>query len=110
MSCPLTVVKVNVFLIRLPRSSGPLQQTGEVLVGVLVRAARNLEGIVVVQHAKIGSRFRPQVVWLGRMNVRVVSAGSRQNVMVRRRVGDLLADVHEAGRRRRPVRFRSPGY
>ena len=60
------------------------------LVGVLVCAARDPEGVVVVEHAKIGAGFRPEVVGLGRMNMGIVSAGSGQDIVVGGGVRDLL--------------------
>jgi hypothetical protein len=77
-----------------------------VLVGVLVGAAGNLERVVVVEDVKIRACFRPEVVGFGRMDVRIVSAGGGQNVVVGRSVGDMLADVLDAAikeGKRRPV-------
>ncbi len=72
------------------------------LIGVLVVAADKRIG--VVQHAKVGARFRPDVVRLRRMDVRVIAAGGGQDVGVRRGVSGLFADVddgavnHRSGR------------
>src|ERR1700758_3504973 len=85
--------EVDVFLVGLPCFSGLRQESDEVLVGVLVVAA--CEGVSVVQHAKVGSRFRPDVVRLGGMNVWVVPAGGGQNVGVGRGIGNLFADVDD---------------
>src|SRR5215472_12617372 len=60
---------------------------------VLVRASRNRIGIVVTENAEVRTRLRPNVVGLGRMNAGIVPAGSRENVMVGRGVGNLLADI-----------------
>src|SRR4029077_16411611 len=69
------------------------EKGGQMLVGILVRSARNSKGVVVVQHAKVGPSFPPQIVGFGRMNMRIGSVGSRQYVVVGRRVGDVFTDV-----------------
>jgi hypothetical protein len=64
-----------------------------VQAGVLIRAAGDFERVVVVQHPEVGTGFRPEIVGLGRMNLRVVSARGGKHVVICRGVSDLLADV-----------------
>jgi hypothetical protein len=59
----------------------------------LVGAAGSAKGIVVVEHAEIGAGLGPKIIWLGRMNVGIVAAGSGKNVVIGGGEGDLLADV-----------------
>jgi len=64
-----------------------------VLVGVLVVAAG--EGVSVVQNAKIDAGFRPDVIGLGGMDVRVVAAGGGQDVGVGRGKSGLFTDIDD---------------
>ena len=88
--------QVDILLVRLPRVPRSLQQAGQVLGCALVGSSRTQEGIVVVEHAKVGSRLGPQIVGLRGMNVGIVSAGSSQHIVVGRCVRDMLAHVHHA--------------
>src|SRR5262249_8703930 len=89
--------QVDVFLIRPPAYSALVKQTRKmqliVLVADLPRAVCGRKGIIVIEYAKIGSGFRPDVVGLGRMNVRVRAAGCSQNAAIVRGKRRLLADV-----------------
>src|SRR5579862_7741931 len=89
------VSKIDVFLIRLPGFSGQRDQGAQVQACVLIvgEGGGIGVGVVIVKNAKVGPGFRPKVVGLGRMNVRIVPAGSGKDVVVRRGVGGLLADV-----------------
>ena len=62
---------------------------------VLIRWSVRGEGIVVVQHTEIVPRLGPNIVWFRRMNVRIVSARSSQNIVVSGCVSDLLTDVDD---------------
>ena len=85
--------EVDILLVGLPGLSRLRQESDEVLVGILVVAAG--EGVSVVQHAKVSACFRPDIVRFGGMNVRVVAAGSGQDVGVGRGVSGLFADVDD---------------
>src|SRR6185369_6476483 len=65
--------KVDVFLIRLPAHSALVKETRKVQLIVLVAdlpcATRRGKGIVVIENAKIRAGFRPDVIWLRRVNV-----------------------------------------
>jgi hypothetical protein len=76
-------------------ASGRREQRARMLVGVLVGRAFRRERIVGIEHAEIGARFGPDIVGFGRMNVRIVSAGRRQNAAVVRGVCDLFADMDD---------------
>ena len=67
---------------------------GGLRIGGIVRV-----GIVVIEDAEVGAGFSPEVLGFGGMDVRIVSAGRGQNVVIGGGVGDVVADVHEAGRR-----------
>src|SRR5215469_13395834 len=64
-----------------------------VLVADLPSATRGDEGIVVVEHAKVSSGLRPDVVGLGGVNVGVIPAGRGQDVVVVGGIGHLPGDV-----------------
>jgi len=64
-----------------------------VLISDRLQGTDGSEGIGVVEHAKIGTSFRPYVVGLGRMDVGIVSVGRGQDVVVVSGISDLLADV-----------------
>ena len=51
-----------------------------------------MKGSLSLNIAKIGTGFRPHVVWLGRMNMGVVSVGTGQDVVVGRGISNLFAD------------------
>src|SRR5215472_7261592 len=60
---------------------------------VLVRRAAGVVGIVVIKYVKIATALRPYVVGFGRMNMRIVSAGASQHVVIIGGVGHLPANM-----------------
>ena len=85
--------EVRVFLVGLPAPAGLSQQAGEVKRRVLVGRTNRSEGLIIVQHAEVGAGFRPKIAGLRGMDMWIISARRGQDVMVSRRIRDLLADV-----------------
>src|SRR5689334_13666400 len=65
----------------------------EVLGSTLDSRSVGRVGVVIVEHAQIAAGFRPDVIRLRGMDIRVVTAGSSEYVVVRVGVCNLLADV-----------------
>ncbi len=86
--------QVGIFLVRLPRVPGLLQQRRQVLRGGLRRRPAGRIGVVVVEHAVVRSALGPEVVRLRRMNVRIVAARRGQHVVIRHGIRHMLADIH----------------
>ena len=69
------------------------EQRHEMLLGVLDGRAAGCVGIVIVKHAEVAAGFRPDVIRLRGMDVRVVTAGCSEHVVIGVGVCNLLADV-----------------
>src|SRR4029077_19055478 len=92
---PANRSKVGVFLVRSPGFSRVRQEGNQVLRRILVRRVNGGERVIVIQDAKIRAGFGPEIVGLRRMNMRVVAAGSGQNIVVVGGIGDLLTNVDD---------------
>src|SRR5579862_4982797 len=63
------------------------------LISVLVGWAVGGKGVVIIQHAKVGAGFRPEIVRFGWVNVWIVAAWSRQYTVVAGGERNLLTDA-----------------
>src|SRR5581483_2763231 len=88
--------QVDIFLIRLPANSALVKQTRKMQLIVLVLdrqgARQGRERIAIVEYAKVGPGFCPDVVGFGWMNVGVAPRCS-QNITIVVGKGHLLADI-----------------
>src|SRR6185437_13431587 len=79
--------------VRLPCLTGALQEPAQVLRCSL-RVGRIIGiGVIVVQDAEIGTRFRPDVLRLGWMDVWSVWTVACQYIVISGGISNLLADV-----------------
>jgi len=84
---PLVILSVSLDTDEQPRFANLGEERDQVQRSVLVRGTLGREWVVVVEDAKVGAGFGPQIVGLRGMNMGIVPVGSSQDIMIGRGVG-----------------------